>query len=360
MFQLRFWGRTSSVSIWAALFSFFVMVVSGCRQEAVVEAPAEPPFQQEEVSFRSGDNTLKGILVLPRTPGPHAAVAFVHGSGSLGRNDWTLHPPLREHLARQGIASLSWDKPGVDASTGDWTQQSFHDRAQEALAAVQFLRGRTDIDQKHVGLWGISQGGWICPLAASLSPDVAFIVLVSAPVGTIEEQDLYRVEQEMRADGMTEGDIEKALTFARRRIAFVRGMSFEQLDAAQREVSDERWFKDYVHRLGPKDFAFGKKNIAYDGRPVLKRVQCSVLVIVGERDRIVPAKKSGALIEDLLTKAGNKDVTVKTFAEADHFIHLSKSGGPRETFAKDRVKTFAPGYFSTVTDWIAGLVRPTP
>ena len=58
---------------------------------------------------------------------------------------------------------------------------------------------------------------------------------------------------------------------------------------------------------------------------------------MGERDRIVPAKKSGALIEEILTKAGNKKVTVKTFGGADHFLHLSDSGGPRETFAQDRV-----------------------
>ena len=336
MFQLRLWRSASSASTLAALFFLGVTEVSDCRPEVVADGLTKASFRQEEVSFRSGDNTVKGMLVLPRTPGPHPAVAFVHGSGALGRDDWTLHPPLREDFARQGIASLCWDKPGVGTSSGDWAQQSFHDRALEDLAAVQFLRGRTKIDQNRVGLWGISQGGWICPLAASLSPDVAFIVLVSAPVGTIEEQDLYRIEQEMRADGMVAGDIEKALTFARRRIAFIRGTSFEQLDAAQREVSDERWFKDYVHRLGPKDFEFGQKNIAYDGRPVLKRVKCPVLVIVGERDRIVVAKKSAALIEEILTKAGNKNVTVKTFADADHFIHLSKSGGPREPFLKDR------------------------
>ena len=75
---------------------------------------------------------------------------------------------------------------------------------------------------------------------------------------------------------------------------------------------------------------------------------------------IVPAKKSAGMIEVILTKAGNKDVTVKTFAEADHFIHVSKSGGPRETFAKGRVKTFAPDYLSTVTDWIAGRVHSMP
>jgi pimeloyl-ACP methyl ester carboxylesterase len=133
---------------------------------AVLAEPSpRPALKHEEVSLRSGGNILKGVLVLPADQGPHPAVAFVHGSGSLDRSHWTSHPPLREHVARHGIASLCWDKPGVGGSTGDWTEQSFRDRAQEALDAVKLLKGRRDIDAQHVGLWGISQGGWICPLA---------------------------------------------------------------------------------------------------------------------------------------------------------------------------------------------------
>jgi pimeloyl-ACP methyl ester carboxylesterase len=177
-----------------------------------------PAVARKEVSFRSGGNTLKGDLVLPKVRGPSPAVAFVHGSGSLDRNDWTSHPALRDHLARHGIASLCWDKPGVGPSTGHWARQSFRDRAQEAIDAVKFLKGRPYIDGKRVGLWGISQGGWVCPLAASLAPDqVAFLILVSAPAGTIAEQDLYRVEHGMRADNRPKGDIHKALLIAAQR-----------------------------------------------------------------------------------------------------------------------------------------------
>jgi pimeloyl-ACP methyl ester carboxylesterase len=216
--------------------------------------------QEEKVQFGSGGHTLAGVLVLPTTPGPHPAVVFVHGSGSLSRNDWTLHPTLREHFARHGIASLCWDKPGVGASGGDWTQQCFRDRAQEALDAVKFLRGRREIDPNRVGLWGISQGGWICPLAASLSPDVAFIILVSAPTGTLAEQDLYRIEQGMHADGMPKEDIDSALNFARRRLDLVLASTFEALDTEQQKMAGQKWFTEYVHRLGPKDFAFAAKN----------------------------------------------------------------------------------------------------
>jgi alpha-beta hydrolase superfamily lysophospholipase len=89
-------------------------------------------------------------------------------------------------------------------------------------------------------------------------------------------------------------------------------------------------------------------------------VKCPVLVLVGERDTIVPAKKSAALIRDILTMAGNKDVTVKTFANADHFMHVSQTGGPKETFAKGRKREFVPGYLAIITDWLAPRVRSTP
>jgi pimeloyl-ACP methyl ester carboxylesterase len=349
MIPLHRWSRTAGVIAW-------VLLSGGAAAQA--DGPAGPAFARKEVSFRSGGNTLRGVLIAPKARGPHPAVAFVHGSGSLSRNDPTSHPALREHWARHGVASLCWDKPGVGASRGDWTEQSFRDRAREAIDAVRFLQGRPEIDPKRVGLWGISQGGWICPLAASLSRDVAFVILVSAPAGTIEEQDLYRVEQEMRADNRPKGDIDQALAFARLRIAFLRRAPFEQFDAAQREVKGKGWFEGYVHRLAPRDFAFARKNLSYDGRPVLRGVRCPVLILVGGRDTIVPARKSAALIERALKKAGNKDVTVKTFADADHFMHAAKTGGPRERFAKGRKQEFVPDYFPTVTGWLAPRVRP--
>lgn len=316
-------------------------------------------YHEEEIRFANGDVNLAGVLCIPKARGPYPVVVFVHGSGSLDRKHWTLHPPLREHLAQHGIASLCWDKPGVGASGGDWTLQSFQDRALEALAAVQFLRGRRDIDRRHIGLWGISQGGWICPLAASLSPDVAFLILVSSPVGSIAEQDIFRVEQGMRADGMPERDIDKARAFVRRRIEIIRHGSFQSLDAAQHEVAGQQWFTDYVHRLGPKDFAFAAKNIAYDGRHALHQVRCPVLIIVGERDTVVPSKESARVIKEILTQAGNSDVTLKVFPQADHFLHQARTGGPREMRSSKQAETLVSGYFSAVSEWLRKTLAGT-
>src|SRR5215467_9659729 len=74
----------------------------------------------EEVHFRCGDHTLAGTLVLPGTPGPHPAVAFVLGSGPADRTYYGMAPHLWSHFAGHGFACLSWDKPGVGQSTGDY------------------------------------------------------------------------------------------------------------------------------------------------------------------------------------------------------------------------------------------------
>ena len=140
--------------------------------------PKDGGIRTEEVRFRSGDDTLSGVLVLPDAPGPHPAIALVFGSGRTDRNYHGVAPHLWRHFARHGFACLAWDKPGVGKSTGDYNAQTFRDRADEALAAVRFLRGRAEIRKDRVGLWGHSQGGTVAMLAASLSGDVAFLIEV--------------------------------------------------------------------------------------------------------------------------------------------------------------------------------------
>jgi len=136
-------------------------------------------FSSEEIHFRAGDNDLAGTLYPPSTPGPHPAIAMVLGSGPRDRNYGGAGPALGRHFAQHGYACLAWDKPGVGQSKGDYNLQTFRDRAEEALAAVVYLRGRADIRPDQIGLWGHSQGGMVVPLAASLSDHVAFLIAVA-------------------------------------------------------------------------------------------------------------------------------------------------------------------------------------
>src|SRR6202012_1142693 len=150
------------------------------------------PYDVEDVSFRDGDVVLQGTLCVPRTPGRHGAVVLVHGSGPESR--WGTNRSIADRLARAGIAALIYDKRGSGTSGGDWKTASFEDLARDALAGVDLLDQRADIDPAGVGIHGHSQGGLIGPLAATLAPDkIAFVVAEDTFAGTQYSQDIYRV-----------------------------------------------------------------------------------------------------------------------------------------------------------------------
>jgi dipeptidyl aminopeptidase/acylaminoacyl peptidase len=200
-----------------------MLIVSPPLARGEQDEPPKPPLRPsvanspghrvEEVRFRSGENTLAGWLILPDTPGPHPAIAFVLGSDPADRTYYGMAPHLWQHFARHGFACLAWDKPGVGKSTRDYNAQTIRDRADEALAAVRFLRGRAEIARDRVGIWGHSKGGAVAPLAASLSGDVAFLIEVGGSQVVAWQQDAFRVEAELRIDGFPEADIRDAVAF---------------------------------------------------------------------------------------------------------------------------------------------------
>jgi uncharacterized protein len=105
-------------------------------------------------------------------------------------------------FAKHGIAALAYDKRGVGESTADFRTVPFLELCGDGLAAIEYLKSRQDIDTKHIGLWGLSQGGWLGPLAASRSSDVAFVIAVSGPALSPGEQMIFYYANELRARGL--------------------------------------------------------------------------------------------------------------------------------------------------------------
>ena len=310
----------------------------------------------EELTFANGDTRLAGTLVVPAGEGPHPAVAIVDGSGPGVRND-PYFLALADLFGSIGFATLVWDKPGCGDSTGDWLKQDLDDRATEAIAAVRYLRGRSDIKTDAVGLWGISQGGWVSPLAASLSSDIAFVIAVSGPAISPAEQELFRVEHELRADGFPAEDIEKAVGFYSAGLQMLReGFTFDAImEALGAEGVQDETSLQYIGDLEPTQIEFMRRIMDYDPRPVLRQVTCPFLGIWGETDRLLPALLTVEAFRQELTSAGNQDITLKVFAEADHGIYTSETGSRKEADARRQrgERHFAPGYFALMQDWLS-------
>ncbi len=149
-------------------------------------------FGIEAVSFISHDVELSGSLVFPEQTELRSAVVFVHGSGKQARN-----LALAQRFAAEGVAALVYDKRGAGRSGGEYeSQQSVSEKniqllADDAVAAFQLLEQHPRTKDLKLGFAGISQAGWIVPIAAARSPGVAFMVLWSAPVCKVSEEDIF-------------------------------------------------------------------------------------------------------------------------------------------------------------------------
>lgn len=180
------------------------------------QTPVPPfPYEEREVTFSSQGATLAGTLTLPKGKKGLTAVVLVTGSGTQNRDEELMgHKPfavIADYLTRQGIAVLRYDDRGAGASSAGSIDNTTLDFADDALAAVRYLRSVPEINKKKIGIAGHSEGGEIAVmLAAEHSREVAFIVSIAGPVVKGSDLLLRQGEDLAKAGKGTFGDAEKA------------------------------------------------------------------------------------------------------------------------------------------------------
>ena len=316
-------------------------------------------FREEEVEFTNGDVKMSGTLLVPVAPGRHPAVVITHGSYP---NERTTYRSWGRRFAEAGIAALIYDKRGSGKSTGDTRGASMEKLADDALAGVRLLKLRPHIDPAKIGVAGHSQGGWIAPLAAVRSRDVAFVIASGAAAVTPAEQSIYHRAGIMRSQGISDDEIEKASRLRQRLYDLNRLiLAGEPYQKVRAEISQEliankdaRWFApaelppQLAGELPPRG---ALELLFFDPASMWSRVRVPVLVMWGEEDRVVPVEKSRAIIRDLQTRAGNeKRLTIKLFPGVDHGNNVVRRDNDWD-FPRVNVE-----YLPTMIDWTRKLV----
>jgi pimeloyl-ACP methyl ester carboxylesterase len=253
-------------------------------------------MQRRELACVSDDTRLAGTLSLPDGDGLWPAIVTLHGSSS-GSRDHRLFLHLEALLVPAGFAVMRYDRRGSGASDGDFETADFGQLAADALAVVELVANRDEIDPRQVGFYGYSQGGWIGPEAASHSSAVAFMVLVGACAVTPADQMRYATATSLRGAGYGDREVERALATRAAVDAATRGDMERGEAAAQVEaVAGEPWFALAFIPSLPDD-GDGTPNkwrleMDYDVAPTLARLDVPVLLIHGEHDRWTPIAES--------------------------------------------------------------------
>ena len=323
------------------------------------------PMREEEVTFKNGDVTLSGTLLLPAAPPSskvkRPALVFVHGSSAQWRE---MYWGLGYLYAARGFAVLAYDKRGVGKSTGNWREATFQDLADDAVAGAKFLQARTDIAANQIGFWGQSQGGWIAPLAASRFPEAAFAVALSGGGLTPADTELFDSEYELTKAGYSADEVKDELAWQRLKNEIIVSPSniakWDEYARARAIAKDKKWFRHPgIDVFGPEKpdhpfWAFMRSSYFYDPAPTLRASKAPLLAIFGELDTPEGVKANVNAIRQIMDQAGRRDYTIKVYPNGSHNLMEVPPDNPKEWV---RLKRFPPGFFETMVDWTTTQVR---
>jgi fermentation-respiration switch protein FrsA (DUF1100 family) len=344
-------------------------------REPTFARPQEPkrpyPYREEEVAYAGPKAGVKwaGTLTLPPGKGPFPAVRLLSGARDSDRdNTANGHKPflvLADHLTRRGIAVLRVDAQGVGGSSGGAVTSAMATDffAEEALASIDYLKARKDIDPARIGLIGHGEGAILAPMVAARRRDVAFLVLLACR-GLTGEENTYRVNDLLHQIGAAD---EKSRARTKRMWEVLCRIAREHKDGGTTfKKFEEAWEKE-LSRLA--DEGPGASNVktslwtmlvelltpwsrfylTYDPQPALREVSCPVLALTGEKDRNVPPKDNLRKVAQALKEGGNKDFTVKELPGLNYRFQTCKTGHPFEHGTIE--ETFAPAALELIGRW---------
>lgn len=349
---------------WSQGGNTFPLTLTRVKDEHALELrrPQEPkrpyPYRDEEVSYENPASgfRLAGTLTIPQGKGPFPAVLLITGSGPQDRDESIMgHKPflvLADYLTRHGIAVLRADDRGIGKSGGVFATATSADFATDAEAGVNYLKTRSEIDPRKIGLIGHSEGGIIAPMLASRSRDVAFIVMLAGTGVRGADVVVEQVRLINAASGMS---AEKN--------AEMTALQREVVDLFMTEKDDAVFARKVRERLAGKlspqeiDTAilrgqgpWARYFMAYDPAPALRKVTCPVLAMIGEKDTQVSPSQNLPPIREALKAGGNKDYEVAEMKGLNHLFQEAKTGAPNEYGEIEQ--TMSPVALEKIATWI--------
>jgi hypothetical protein len=380
--------RPFSILLHIFLLLALALLLPGCTrqpQRAMVE----------EITFQSGPFKVVGDLRLPAGSGPFPVVLFVHGDGPVDRTGSMTYLPIMERMLQAGFATFAWDKPGTGESTGELTEPNLrHERAQILLDAIELMKTRPDIDSARIGVWGISQAGYVIPIALTQTEDIAFVICVSCPGESGHDQMTYQVTafglcQDMSKEKSVEMNrLWKELDQNRSYETYARYLDYRESLAdlaALVPVSLDDWpvTPEEAWQANPIE-----DEDVWNPVAAIRQVDIPVLAIYGDKDRQGDPLQGAYAYRKALSEAVNPLSRVEVIQDAEHIMFTAKTGCPDElektitrwflwfaishgytsaekvqaAIAADPYKPgfltsapYAPGYLDLIEEWLTNL-----
>lgn len=317
---------------------------------------------ETDSTFVSDGILLAGRLMAPPGAGPDTPlVVYAHGSENSGWIDRARDP---YQLLGRGVAVFVYDKRGTGLSGGVYTQ-NFPRLADDLVAAsreaLRLAQGRYG----RFGLIGVSQGGWIAPLAA-MRAQAQFIGIGYGLAIDIAEQDAAQVALQLRDKGYGEDVIALARGITQLTAQVAKSgakQGLDELAAVQRRYGREPWFSQIkggysgvLLNVPAEDLRnsgmaeFDKLEVDWSQSPmqVLATVNVPQLWALAAEDRQAPIAETVERLAQLRDKGST--IALYVFPHADHGmrnVEVAADGTRKRTMV-------TAGYYDLMADWAKG------
>jgi pimeloyl-ACP methyl ester carboxylesterase len=302
-------------------------------------------FRREEIRIAGPAGALGCDLLMPVHPGKHSGVVLVPGAGANDR--YSLYM-IAELFAEHGVATLTCDKRGTGTSEGDWRLTSFEQQAEDVGAGVRYLQRRTEIDASRVGLWSLSEGSWVAPIAVVANPGIAFLIMVAAPATSRRQSTLISNTDRLRREGLSDAEISRFREFTTRYHQFVIDNDAVAIERLWQEYAGASWLPPNMataKTLNEWSWQRARLTWPYEPMPVLSKITIPLLAIWGANDEEMPPLVHKPLLERAMLAAHNMDYTLKVISAANHTLRADAPSFVQET-------GYSIEYLRTLLTWI--------
>ncbi len=316
--------------------------------------------------FSHNDTQLSSTLLLPEGNGPFPLMVFIHGDGPTNRWGNDGYIPVMNQFLKNGVACLSWDKAGVEESSGNWLDQTMRDRAEEVTQAIKSIRSNQYIDSENIGVIGFSQGGWVLSELAGMDADINFMIAVGVAINW-QSQSQYLLEKRMSLQGFDQDQIHRVQQYEGDLIDNVllpQAPYHEYLSAMRQKTPSEGALNE---PMSNDRYQFVLHNLNADMENGLSQVDVPFLGIFGQADLNVNVQESVSKISQIFEQSKHQNYQLKVIPNATHSLlnadyynfqtYQEWSTLAQISYLLEGPDAFADGFLDLLTEWTMSVTQ---
>jgi len=329
------------------------------------------PYISKDVEFYNKKDKIKlaGTITIPDSISKHPAVVLISGSGPQDRDEsLAFHKPfalIADRLTKAGIVVLRYDDRGVAKSEGNFSNATTFDFADDAKAAINWLKNQPFVDKNNIGVIGHSEGGIIAFYLASKEKNLKFAIALAGVTIPCDQLIALQTKKMMQLYDMPTQITEAYYNFYLQALQIIKtetndkwknildslfNANFNNLDSSL--LSKYNIDKSLINQL---TFSYNniwlKTFINIDPSDYLKNLNCNTLALFGSKDVQVPAAENEEMFKQIaMCKKKSCVVESMTFEGLNHLFQHANTGSTEEYALIE--ETMSDDVLETIINWI--------